>query len=109
MRRLSRAAFMNWLKSFSAKKVVGISTKPEQCPISQFLGEGISVDGSYYGPPDEDGMIFSSVPGVRKTPGWARKFIELIDRTFMTKGQYSYNEAGDITAARALEVLRKAR
>lgn len=105
MRKLTRAAFMEWLKSFSAKKVVGTSCKADVCPIGMFLGEGYGLDYSNYGRLDE----WNESPleeRSRPVPAWARKFAHLIDETFHPHG---FPEAHDITAARALEVLRKAR
>jgi len=106
MKKLSRHAFMEWLKSFSAKKVVGTSCKIVQCPIARFLGEGMAVNPEVYGPA---GKYSEPDPETEHpTPGWARKFIDLIDSTFRNP-RYGYRVPGDITAARALEVLRKAR
>lgn len=104
MKKLSRHAFMEWLKGFSAKKVVGISLKSDSCPIARFLGEGVGVDRNSYGPAGEWGEPKPETS--RPMPKWAKKFVTLIDNTFRPDG---YDRPGDITAARALEVLRKAR
>ena len=102
MRKLSRAAFMNWLKSFGAKNIVGTTATANSCPIAKFLGNGYAMNTDRYGLENEWGDVQADT--AKSAPQWARKFVKLIDAKFQIHG---YPIPHKVTAKVSLEVLRK--
>lgn len=94
--RLHRNKFEVWLKAKPATEIVGDRRSCLSCPIANFYHEvsrGCEVvifdDGN-------GGHIIDRGYSRRPLPPWAERFVFSVDG----------DEAGKITAARALEILR---
>ena len=99
--RLTRAGFYAWLQDCEPSAVVGRSTNSTWCPISRYLvdcGDRLPVVGRIYR---------HGVNGKSRLPGWARRFIDKVDRLHPIRKDgfiMGYAE-GEITADQALEAI----
>lgn len=93
--RLNRKQFEAWLRAQPAAEIVGHNRGCHDCPITNFYTAAsggheivISNSGGTY--------LIDRGDGDRRLPLWAENFAWCVDRR---------EDCGDITAARALEVL----
>jgi hypothetical protein len=95
--KLIRSKFESWLKSKPPTEIVGENRDCDSCPIATFYmaaSGGCEVNISGRG---DGNYTIARGYSKRALPAWASAFVSLVDG----------NDRGEISAGRALEIMRQ--